>query len=91
MLQRLLDVDLKNDARAAEEVIDLLEPLRASWRELAGSGADFKLDAAEIETIAGVAQDLEECEPRPAKRRSATSAEAEPAAPPAGTSLRISA
>jgi len=35
MLRRLLDVDMKNDARAAEEVIQLLEPLRSSWSELA--------------------------------------------------------
>ncbi len=89
MLQRLLDVDLKNDARAAEEVIDLLEPVRASWRELAGSGADFKLDASDIEAIAGVTQDLEDREPRSAARPAAAKAEAEPGAPPANTSLRI--
>lgn len=89
MLQRLLDVDLKNDARAAQEVIDLLEPVRASWRELAGSGADFKLDASDIEAIAGVTQDLEDREPRSTARPAAAKAEAEPGAPPANTSLRI--
>lgn len=37
MLTRLLDVDMKNDPAAAEEVIQLLEPLRKSWHELASS------------------------------------------------------
>ena len=35
MLGRLFEVDMKNDAEAAREVIGLLEPLRDSWRELA--------------------------------------------------------
>ena len=55
MLQRLLDVDLKNNARAAEEVIELLEPLRASWSELAASSTDFRMDQQKIDAIAAVA------------------------------------
>ncbi len=57
MLRRLLDVDVKNDARAAEEVIELLEPLRASWKELARSSADFKMDQRQIDAVAAVAVD----------------------------------
>ena len=38
-LRRLADVDFKNDAQAAREVIKLLEPMLASWRELAKGGA----------------------------------------------------
>ena len=34
MLRRLIDVDVKNDAKAAEDVIALLEPLYQSWRKL---------------------------------------------------------
>jgi flagellar protein FliS len=57
MLRRLLDVDVKNDARAAEEVIELLEPLRASWKELARSSADFKMDQLGFDAVAAVAVD----------------------------------
>jgi flagellar protein FliS len=35
MLRRLAEVDLRNDAGAAEEVVRLLEPLRRSWHALA--------------------------------------------------------
>ena len=35
MLQHLPAVDFKNDPQPAREVIDLLEPLRQSWHELA--------------------------------------------------------
>lgn len=35
MLARLPEVDLRNDPDPAREVIELLEPLRVSWRELA--------------------------------------------------------
>ena len=35
MLARLVNVDLKNDPKPAEEVIRLLKPLRDSWHELA--------------------------------------------------------
>ena len=54
MLQRLLDVDVKNDARAAEEVIELLEPLRASWSELARTSADIKIDESHIVAVAAL-------------------------------------
>jgi len=33
-MRRLMDVDLKNDPVPAQEVIELLEPLYRSWREL---------------------------------------------------------
>ena len=35
MLDRLFEVDMKNDAAAAQDVIGLMEPLRDSWRKLA--------------------------------------------------------
>ena len=54
MLQRLLDVDVKNDARAAEEVIELLEPLRTSWSELARTSADIKIDESDIVAVATI-------------------------------------
>ena len=54
MLQRLLDVDVKNDARAAEEVIELLEPLRASWSELARTSANIKIDESDIVAVAAI-------------------------------------
>ncbi len=57
MLQRLLDVDVKNDARAAEEVIELLEPLRASWSELARTSADIKIDESEIVAVATIVEE----------------------------------
>lgn len=34
MMRRLIDVDVNNDAKAAEDVITLLEPLHQSWRKL---------------------------------------------------------
>ena len=37
MTMRLCIVDLENDAQAARDVIGLLEPLRASWREITAS------------------------------------------------------
>lgn len=35
MLRHLAAVDMKNDPKPAQEVIELLEPLRQSWHELA--------------------------------------------------------
>ena len=35
MLTRLPEVDIRNDAEPAREVIGLIEPLRDAWRELA--------------------------------------------------------
>ena len=51
MLRLLLDVDVKNDARAAEEVIALIEPLRASWNELTSNQAAFKADQPDIGVV----------------------------------------
>ncbi len=34
MMRRLIDVDVNNDSKAAEDVITLLEPLYQSWRKL---------------------------------------------------------
>ncbi|MHA1152071.1 MAG: flagellar export chaperone FliS [Alphaproteobacteria bacterium] len=59
MLLRLPDIDVNNDARVAEEVIELIEPLRASWNELARSSADIKMDQREIDAIAAVVGDAE--------------------------------
>jgi flagellar secretion chaperone FliS len=46
MLRRLLVVDVKNDAAAAQEVIDLIEPLRASWHGLVRAQAQAAAPAA---------------------------------------------
>ena len=48
MLNRLPGVDMKNDPKPAEEVIELLEPLRESWRELANQGDKPAREAAKI-------------------------------------------
>ena len=48
MLNRLLWVDVNNDPAPAREVINLLEPLRQSWNELANQGAAKKAPAADI-------------------------------------------
>ncbi|MBU3655438.1 MAG: flagellar export chaperone FliS [Alphaproteobacteria bacterium] len=45
-LHRLPDVDIKNDPKAAQDVINLLEPLRDSWREVAA-----KMDQADSEKL----------------------------------------
>ncbi len=45
MLKRLGDVDLKNDPSPAREVIQLLIPLRDSWKTIA-AGQTAKTDAA---------------------------------------------
>ena len=42
-LRRLADVDFKNDTQAAREVIKLLEPMLASWRELAKGPAEGQM------------------------------------------------
>ncbi len=34
MMRRLMDVDVKNDPKAAQDVIELLAPLHKAWREL---------------------------------------------------------
>ena len=48
MLNRLPKVDMKNDPKPAEEVIELLKPLRESWRELANQGDKPAREAAKI-------------------------------------------
>lgn len=40
MLDRLFEVDMKNSAQAAADVIGLMEPLRDSWRQLAEQSPD---------------------------------------------------
>lgn len=40
MLRRLPQIDLRNDAAVAEEILGLLEPLARSWEELAERGPD---------------------------------------------------
>ncbi len=46
-LRRLADVDFNNDPQAARDVIKLLEPLLASWRELAqGNPAETEVPKA---------------------------------------------
>ncbi len=47
-LRLLSTVDPNNDPKPAEEVIELLEPLRESWRELANEGDKPAREAAKI-------------------------------------------
>ena len=47
MMERLADVDSKNDPQAARDVIALLDPLRRSWRQLAQSGPARDASAAQ--------------------------------------------
>ncbi len=54
MLLRLPDVDVKNDVRVAEEVIELLEPLRGSWSELARTSGDIKINESHIVAVATI-------------------------------------
>lgn len=91
MLKRLLDVDVKNDARAAEEVIELLEPLRASWRELARSSTDFKMDPSEIDAVVGLAEDLDDRHAEPAGQRRSGEIGTAPSSPMALGPVRMSA
>lgn len=50
MLIRLMDVDMKNDPKAAREVIKLLQPLRRSWHRLA-EVPEEELLAAQTEVL----------------------------------------
>lgn len=45
-LTRLIDVDRKNDAKAAREVARLMEPIRDSWKQLAKQGGEGSQQAA---------------------------------------------
>ncbi|MFN4090277.1 MAG: flagellar export chaperone FliS [Alphaproteobacteria bacterium] len=51
MLRRLSDVNLRNDAQAARDVIGLLEPLAESWRELARTASGGGASAAPPATV----------------------------------------
>lgn len=48
ILSRLPRIDFKNDAQVAREIIGLLEPLRASWQELAAQGDQPQREAARV-------------------------------------------
>lgn len=74
ILRRLLDVDMKNDARAAEEVIQLLEPLRASWTELAHANDSTVLGDSKLQSLA--AQDGGKTNRRPQPAAPAEAAQA---------------
>ncbi len=88
MLRRLVDVDTNNDARAAEEVIQLLEPLRASWKELARNSGDFKNEGAPGIDVIDVSTQAE-VKPQP---RAATPRANEPEQPETPiTSISLSA
>lgn len=47
LLRELPKVDLKNDPKPAERAIELLEPLCASWRQIAEQGGDAAKSAAD--------------------------------------------
>ena len=70
MLRRLLDVDIRNDARAAEEVINLLEPLCSSWSELARATRDMSPDDPAMQNLVEAASDGGMLAPRETKRPS---------------------
>ncbi len=55
-LRLLSTVDPNNDPKPAEEVIELLEPLRESWRELANQGDKPAREAAKIAAEAAKAK-----------------------------------
>lgn len=57
MLRHLSDVDMKNDPKPAQDVIDLLEPLRQSWHELAKRN-DAEMPAARPAPVAGIGQPI---------------------------------
>jgi len=80
MMRRLGDIDIKNEAQAAHDVIKLLDPLRKSWHELASRPAGQT--AANRTSVPAAAA------PAPA-----TAANGDTPAAPAGlaTSLTISA
>ena len=65
MLNRLPRVDMKNDPKPAEEVIELLAPLRESWRELANQGDKPAREAAKIAAEAKAANGGNGNRPRP--------------------------
>jgi flagellar protein FliS len=90
MLKRLLDVDVNNDARAAEEVIELLDPLRSSWRELAMSSDDFKMDPSEIDAVTGLAEDLDDRPSEPAIQQHSTEIGVDQSSPAAVSTVQIS-
>lgn len=48
ILARLPEIDINNDPKPAHEVIGLLQPLRASWQELANRGEEPAREAARI-------------------------------------------
>jgi len=76
-MTRLADINMKNEAKAAEDVISLLLPLSQSWNELADKG--------------GAAAAPAPAPARPAPGRAAPKAAgAAPAAPPRAGRLAIS-
>jgi len=77
MLTTLVNVDVRNDPQAARDVIKLIEPLRASWDQLA-KGADTGQPAAKP-TAKSMGQAGKPAEP------------ADNAAPPPRTGVAISA
>lgn len=45
MLARLVDVDMKNDVSAIDEVISLLRPLNVSWKKIANGEVSLNPDS----------------------------------------------
>ena len=93
ILSRLPRIDFKNDAQVAREVIGLLEPLRASWAELAAQGDKPQREAAKLAEQfaahpAAPPAGAMPAAPPPAGRPGYGSS-ARPAAPPPDESKRI--
>ena len=63
MLHHLTTVDLKNDPAPALEVIELLEPLQQSWRELASRGEAMPAVKAEAPAPMPVARPVQPAQP----------------------------
>ena len=82
---RLMDVDRHNDAQAAQEVIDLLLPLRDSWAELAE-----KSEAELRQAIMSAQQGQNSIPVQSVEQKSTTTANSENAVP-ASSGVSISA
>jgi len=92
ILSRLPRIDFKNDAQVAREIISLLEPLCASWQELAAQGDKPQREAVRLaEELAAKAPSRPAAQsaplsstqqPKDATARAGYGSTARPAAPP---------
>lgn len=83
MLTRLTQVDIRNDAQIARDVINLLEPLHESWKQLAAQGTEMPPEAPKVPDYASAQE-------RPAGQRDAKDQD-EPDKNVPGQNIRVSA